>query len=173
MDFDASKLLEDLFGGTALTKAATVAPPVVVFAPTLQPVAAELSTPAIDALAAGGDDAPDFDSLPLPGDPCPVCGSLEQWTDAIGRNRCEVCERAILDKAIRWADRAARLREKSQLSKPAPRIAPGCVATGRGDILDLAGNRPTQGLSEALAGCKAGQGTLTKRGEWRQVTECT
>jgi len=34
----------------------------------------------------------DFDDLPLPIAGCPMCGSLESWQDALGRQRCGVCD---------------------------------------------------------------------------------
>jgi hypothetical protein len=64
-----------------------------------------------------GDAMLDFDHLAQPGEPCPRCGSLEMWDDTLGRRRCGECERATLDRAIRWADRAARLR-LANLPKP-------------------------------------------------------
>src|SRR5512136_2848221 len=32
-------------------------------------------------------EAVPFEALPLPGLPCPRCGSLEEWTDSLGRRR--------------------------------------------------------------------------------------
>ena len=75
-----------------------------------------------------------FDDLPLPGPPCPKCGSLEQWQDGLGRERCGNCEREILDKALELAEHAAWLRKQAQPRKPAPRIAPRCVAAGSADM---------------------------------------
>ena len=74
-----------------------------------------------------------FDDLPLPGPPCPKCGSLEQWQDALGRTRCGVCEADTLHKALRLVKRAARLRKRGQPRTPAPRIVPGCVPAGSVD----------------------------------------
>jgi hypothetical protein len=93
------------------------------------------------ALAAGNGNTPPA---------CPKCGSLEEWTDLLGRQHCGVCERATLDKALRLANRAARLREQAQPRKPAPRIAPSCVSGGMVDTQDLGGNRPTQEQTEGL-----------------------
>jgi len=112
MDFNVSDLLENLFGGTVPTTAA--AQSVAMPEPVPRPKAAELPTPTVDTEPANLDSVPDFDSLPLPGNPCPVCGSLEEWTDLLGRRRCGVCERATLDKAIQLADRAARLRKSKR-----------------------------------------------------------
>jgi hypothetical protein len=93
-----------------------------------------------------------FDDLLLPGPACPRCGSLESWTDILGGQHCGVCERATLDKALRLAERAARLRQQAQQRKPAPRIAPGCVAAGRVDMQDLGDKRPTQGELRGFGG---------------------
>jgi len=41
---------------------------------------------------------------------CQVCGSMEEWRDALGRVRCGVCEAETLAKARRMAERAAQLR---------------------------------------------------------------
>lgn len=45
-----------------------------------------------------------------PGPGCSVCGSLEEWQDAIGRLRCGACEADVLGKARRFAETAAQLR---------------------------------------------------------------
>jgi hypothetical protein len=97
-------------------------------------------------------EMPDFDSLPLPGDPCLRCGSLEKWWDILGGEHCQQCQRATLDKALQLADLAARLRQKAQPRKPAPRIAPGCVAAGSVDILDTDNHRPVQSQPRGLCG---------------------
>ena len=52
------------------------------------PEAAELPTLTVDPEAVDVVEVPDFDSLPLPGDPCPVCGSLETWWDMLGGGHC-------------------------------------------------------------------------------------
>jgi hypothetical protein len=36
--------------------------------------------------------------------------------------------------------------ERRDSREPAPRIAPGCVAAGRVDMLDVGGNRPTASI---------------------------
>jgi len=87
-----------------------------------------------------------------PGPACPRCGSLEQWQDLLGRQRCGVCEADALGKAIKLAERAARLRQQAQPRKPAPRLAPGCVAVGRVDTLDLDSGKPSQGQPEGFGG---------------------
>ena len=94
----------------------------------------------------------DFDDLPLPGPACPVCNSLESWTDLLGRERCKVCEANILDKALQLAEKSARLRKQAQPRKPAPRVAPCCVSGGMVDTLDLGDNRPLQGQLEGFGG---------------------
>ena len=112
-DYDVSDLLDNLFGGTTPTRAAMVVQPEVLPEPIPRPKAAELPTPAADTEAV---EMPDFDSLPLPGEPCPVCGSLEEWTDMLDRRRCGNCERDTLDKATRLAERTAQLRTKQECS---------------------------------------------------------
>jgi hypothetical protein len=68
-----------------------------------------------DAHGRMGWQAPDlpeavpFDALDLPGPGCPKCGSLEQWQDLLGRQRCGVCEADALGRALNLAERAARL----------------------------------------------------------------
>ena len=46
--------------------------------------------------------------------PCPTCGSLELWEDALGGWHCQRCERATFERGLRLAERAARLRGGSQ-----------------------------------------------------------
>jgi hypothetical protein len=116
MEYDVGDMLESLFGGV-MTTTAVVAKSAAVPEPIPGPEAAELPTPVADTEAVEVVEVPDFDDLPLPGDPCPRCGSLEEWADLLGRRRCGVCERATLDKAIQLADRAARLRQKAQRQK--------------------------------------------------------
>jgi hypothetical protein len=146
MDYDVGNMLENLFGGTRPTIIVTTAQPAAV------PEAVKLPTPAVDPEAANLETLPDFDSLPLPGEPCPVCGSLEEWTDMLDRRRCGNCERDTLDKATRLAERTAWLRQQAQRQKPAPRIAPGCVAAGRVDTQDIDSKRPAQSQLWGRAG---------------------
>jgi hypothetical protein len=136
--------LQAIFGnGTTPTRAAMVVQPEVLPEPIPRPKAAELPTLAADTEAV---EVPDFDSLPLPGDPCPRCGSLEKWWDILGGEHCQQCERATLDKALQWVELAARLRQQPQRQKPAPRIAPGCVAAGRVDTQDIDSGKPLQAM---------------------------
>ena len=135
MDFDVCDMLENLFGG-----AVPAAQPVVLPEPIPQPEVTELPTPAVDPLAAEWEKVPDFDSLPLPGRPCPRCGSLETWWDILGGEHCQQCERATLEKSFQLTDRAAMLRKQAQPRKPAPRIAPGCVAGGMVESKHVQGN---------------------------------
>ena len=141
MDFDIDDLFGNLFGGTV---------PTMIVEATAQPEAVVLPTPTVEPEAADAEKVPDFDSLPLPGDPCPLCGSLETWWDILGGEHCQQCDRATLDKAIQWADRAARLRKQAERRKPAPRIAPDCVAGGSVDTLDLGSGTPLQAMPEGL-----------------------
>ncbi|MEN6452083.1 MAG: hypothetical protein ABFC96_16455 [Thermoguttaceae bacterium] len=109
-----------------------------------------------DALGVTGWQAPDlpevapFDALPVPGPACPVCGSLEEWTDLLGGRHCQQCDGDWLRRALDWAERAARLREQSATRKAAARIAPGCVPAGLVDTLDVGSKRPAQGQSEGF-----------------------
>lgn len=159
MEYNVGDLLESLFDGAILTRIVTPAQPVVV----------EVPTPIVETEWAAVVEVHDFDSLSLPGEPCPVCQSLKEWTDLLGRRRCGVCERTTLDKAIQWANRAAQLRERAQRQKPTPRIALGCVATGRVDILDVGSNRPLQEQRQAVVEREDGQEHLARRGELRQT----
>ena len=152
MGFDVTNLFGNLFGGTVPTVAAMMVQPEAVPEPIPGPEAADLPTSAVDTEWAEVVEVPDFDSFPLPGNPCPVCGSLEEWTDLLGRQRCGVCERATLDKALQLADRAARLRQQSQQRKPAPTIAPGCVSGGMVDALNLGRKRPLQSQPAGFGG---------------------
>ena len=61
-----------------------------------------------------------FDELPEAGDGCPECGSLETWSDLAGGRHCAGCERAGLERALKLADRAARLRRRSGLPPRRP-----------------------------------------------------
>ena len=111
-----------------------------------------------DAHGRMGWQAPDlpeavpFDDLDLPGTGCPRCGSLKQWQDLLGRQRCGRCEAGTLGRALKLAERAARLRTQAQPRKPAPRLAPGCVAVGRVDTLDLDSGKRSQGQPEGFGG---------------------
>jgi ribosomal protein S27AE len=79
-----------------------------------------------DAHGRMGWEAPDLpeavplDALPLPGPACPRCGSLEQWQDALGRQRCGRCEADALGKAMKLAERAARLRNRRSCQNENP-----------------------------------------------------
>jgi len=102
--------------------------------------------------APGLAEAVPFDALDLPGPACPVCGSLEQWQDLLGHQRCGACEADALNKALELANKAARLRSQAPPRKPALRIAPGCVAAGRVDTLDLDNKRSLQRPLAGLGG---------------------
>ena len=154
MGFDVSNFLGSLFGnGPAMVKAAV---PEAADPPAAVASADWVRQP--DVHGRMGWQAPDlpevmpFDDLPLPGPPCPECGSLEQWQDALGRERCGNCEREILDKALELAERAAWLRKQAQPRKPATRITPRCVAAGQVDTLDLVAKRPVQGQLRGFGG---------------------
>jgi hypothetical protein len=85
-----------------------------------------------------------WDEATGPGLGCPVCGSLESWWDLRGRERCGVCEAATLDRARRFATKAARLRRQSPTTKPAPRAAPGRVSVAAVNTPDRNNQHPTQ-----------------------------
>ena len=146
MDFDVGDLFGTLFGGTVPTTAATVAQSVAVPEPIPRPEAVELPTPAVGTEWAEVERLPDFDSLPLPGDPCPSCGRLEEWTDLLGGRHCGICEADTLDKAIQWVDQAYRLREQAQPRKPTSQDSPGCVSGGMVDTQDLGSGKPLQAM---------------------------
>jgi hypothetical protein len=179
MDFDVGNLLGNLFGETA---GVPDSPPV--------PEAADASADPLAALPfadwvlrpdAGGCmgwESPDLsdderwwavpDATRSLGSPCPKCGSLMKWWDILGGEHCQKCDRATLERAVRLADRAARLRrpemqnhgdanrtpsQETSLSRnPAPRIDPGCVSAGMTDYVgprtDAAPTRPARGLCE-------------------------
>jgi hypothetical protein len=121
MAFDVADVLENLFGGAPATAPEVAAPeeiPEAVAPAAMTPChdadggrqhdddggrfADWVRRP--DAHGRMGWEAPDlpesdrwwawcdFDALPLPGAGCPVCGSLESWQDALGRQRCGVCD---------------------------------------------------------------------------------
>ena len=166
MDYDVTDFLGNLFSGTVPTTAAMVVQPEAVPEPILVPEAADVlaALPFTDWVLRPdshgrmGWEAPDlpeavpFDDLPLPGPGCPVCGSLESWRDLLGRERCGVCERGLLDKAFQLTEKAARLREQSPTRKPAPPLPRCCVSGGIVDTLDLGGNRPLQGHPRGFVG---------------------
>jgi len=144
MDFDVADLFGNLFGGTVPTVAAMAIQREAVPEPIPHPEAAELPTPAVETKTAAVVGMPDFDSLSLPGDPCPRCGSLEEWADLLGGRHCGVCEADALGKALRLAELAAWLRQQAPPRKLAPKIAPHCVAVGSVDSLDPGDKRPLQ-----------------------------
>ena len=55
------------------------------------------------------DPWPAWEDLPALPDPCPKCGSLELWQDALGGWHCQRCERPAFERGLRLAERAARL----------------------------------------------------------------
>ena len=77
----------------------------------------ESASPVVNPLAADWEDVADGDSLLLPSDPCPVCGSLEKWRDILGGEHCQHCEGETLDKALKMAEVAAQ-RRTANPSKP-------------------------------------------------------
>ncbi len=153
--------LQAIFGdgptvAVELARVPEVVPDAAIEAARLQPFLWWVRCP--DSRGRMGWQAPDlpevirFDDLPEPGPACAVCGSLESWQDAIGRQRCGRCDAGILDKARELADMAKRLRQQAQRWETAPRIAPGCVAPGMVDMLDPDGKRPAQGQLEGFGG---------------------
>ena len=68
-----------------------------------------LSAPSLDLPPGWAVDAVD------PPAPCPVCGSMELWLDMLGRYRCQHCEANQFRRAMRWAVRAAQLRQIKQV----------------------------------------------------------
>jgi hypothetical protein len=152
MDYDVADMLDSLFGRPIPTVISGIVPTMISeAAPAAISDVAPMVISADREEVPNVEEVPDFDSLPPLGGPCPGCGGLEEWTDLLGRRRCGVCERDILEKAIDWASRAARLREQAQRQKPAPRIAPGCVAAGRVDMLTISAQPANGERSEALA----------------------
>ncbi|MCE5268283.1 MAG: hypothetical protein LLG00_10405 [Planctomycetaceae bacterium] len=157
MGYDVTDLLENLFGGGPVT-VATVPGPEDAGGHRHDDDGDRFAdwVPRPGAHGRMGWQAPDlpevvaFDDLPLPGPACPVCDSLESWQDALGRQRCAVCEAGVLDRAMEWAERAARLRKQAPPRKPAPRIASGCVSSGPVDTLDLDGKRSLHGQLEGV-----------------------
>jgi hypothetical protein len=87
-----------------------------------------------------------------PGPGCPVCDSLETWQDAVGRQRCGICERRILDKGLELAERAIRLRKQSQPRKLAHQDSASCDPVGMVDVLDPESDRPVQGQLPGFSG---------------------
>jgi len=76
------------------------------------PAAAEI--PAVAASMyhqdAPGDCEEILDVLP----PCPTCGSLDLWQTIAGNWRCQHCDAAALRRSRSWAEKAARLRQKTE-----------------------------------------------------------
>lgn len=143
--------LQAIFGnGTVPTTAATQS--VALPKPIPRPQATEMPTPAVETEWAAVVETPDFDNLPVPGEPCARCGSLEKWWDILRGEHCQRCERATLERSIQWADRATRLRKLARPRKPAPRIAPCCGSGGIVDTQDLGHNLPLQRQPEGFVG---------------------
>jgi hypothetical protein len=169
MAFDAADFLENLFSSPTVA-AVAMADAAVSPEPIPRPEAADAPADHLAALPFAdwvrrldchgrmgweSSDPPEaipFDDLLLPGPACPVCGSLEVWTDLLGRQRCGVCERGILEKAMRLVEQAARLRNQISQQEPTPRIAPCCVSGGIVDTLDLNTARPLQGHPRGFDG---------------------
>lgn len=60
--------------------------------------------------------ADDFDGLPEPGKPCPVCGSLDVLWGLLGETTCQRCNSDKLARSLKLAERAARLRQAGMAS---------------------------------------------------------
>jgi hypothetical protein len=154
MDFDVADLLGNLFGsGPAVATVAALEsapPPEAAPLPDAADTAGDLlaATPFADWVRRPdyhgrmGWESPDlpeavpFDALDLPGPGCPKCGSLEQWQDLLGRQRCGVCEADALGRALNLAERAARLAAPerirgSSLPSQAYRVARRSLAPER------------------------------------------
>ncbi|MGD0517787.1 MAG: hypothetical protein ABSA26_09660 [Thermoguttaceae bacterium] len=111
--------MQAIFGnGTVPITAATAPETAALPEPTPWPEVAELPTPVVDPQVADVDEAPDFDSLPLPGDPCPKCQSLELWESMAGGWRCMNCNPPLA--ALRLLDRVSKLPARNQRSSIAP-----------------------------------------------------
>ena len=61
------------------------------------------------------DPADDFDSLPGPGQPCPVCGSHDLLWGLWGDTCCQRCNPDRLARSFKLAERARRLRSKNHV----------------------------------------------------------
>ena len=77
----------------------------------------EPSEAAIPDLHPDGDDVSDEECIEPPG-PCPKCGSLMLWWDALGGRHCMMC-----DKPKFSIEKAAELRESAIQLRQFPNIA--------------------------------------------------
>ena len=88
------------------------------------PAAAEI--PAVAASMDHQDDPGDCDEVLDVLPPCPTCGSLDLWQTIAGNWRCQHCDAAALRRSRSWAEKAARLREKTERQRSGGRKAVDC-----------------------------------------------
>jgi len=99
-------------GDNALALVPPVPLPDWAFAPTVAaPPAAPLLPPVPTDIPPNTTGAWD-DGTEAPGEPCPVCNSLEYWVSVLGVRHCQICHPPKLHKARVLARKAARLRRK-------------------------------------------------------------
>jgi hypothetical protein len=76
-----------------------------------------------------------WEDLPTFPEPCPVCGSLELWWDLLGGVHCQRCERPVLERSLRLAEKAAGIRQRTRLAEAAAHGKPRpCVPAGSVDV---------------------------------------
>ena len=148
MDFDVGDLLGNLFGGAVPTMIVATAQPVAV------PEAVELPTPAVDAeCGRRWSRCPTSIACPCPATRARCAAVRRSGPTYSGGSGAECANVQPSTRRLQWADRAARLRQQAQRQKPAPRIAPGCVAGGIGSILwTSAASGPLQSQLRGLCG---------------------
>jgi len=76
------------------------------------PVAA--LAPLLPAAVAAHDDCPAWEQGEQPGEPCPVCDSLEYWQDLLGGRHCQQCDGRKLAHALGLLRTAARIRSRKK-----------------------------------------------------------
>ena len=73
------------------------------------------------AMAADDGSPCPWDEATEPGDPCPVCGSLEKWWDILGGEHCQQCEHATLDKGAATGESGGPAAATGPASKAGPK----------------------------------------------------
>ena len=134
IEFDAAGFLENLFCVPAATAA----------------TAAEGS----DAVSTPPTEAADAAADPLAGTPCAGWMLRPDWRGRLGWERPDLPEEWRWWARGDWEDlpKPIRAPRGGDSNKPAPRIAPGCVAGGMVDTLDPSHKRPVQGHLQGLGG---------------------
>ncbi len=97
--------------------------------------------------------ADEWDKLPNPGGPCPVCGSLDVMWGLWGERICQRCNGEKLERSLKLAERAERLRRRAPPKKPASPEPRRCEQSGVDDMLPIGSPRPSVAILDWARVC--------------------